>query len=246
MKRFGLIGKTLGHSFSKGYFEKKFAQLQLGDHTYENYEIAVPEVELPALKLDPSLCGLNITIPYKGIILSFADEISSTCRALGAANCIKVRNGQWIAHNTDVIGFERSFTPLLKPHHQKALVLGTGGASAAVKYVLNRLQIPFLVVSRTASPKSITYAQVTAELLAEHTILINTTPLGMHPHVLDKPLLPYEALSPMHYLYDLIYNPAETAFLGEGKRVGATTKNGLEMLEIQAEESWKIWTVDPV
>lgn len=240
-KIYGLIGKSLSHSFSQVFFSNKLAALQIKDSSYRNFELKCLEKEVPELKANDVIKGLNVTIPYKQAILKFLDEVTETVSAVNACNCIEVRNGRWIGHNTDIIGFENSFKPLLKPAHQKALVLGTGGASAAVQFVLKKLNIPYLQVSRTPDDKRLSYSGVNAELLRNYHILINTTPLGMSPFIDDFPHLPYDALTESHYLYDLIYNPSVTLFLKKGKEVGATIKNGQEMLEMQAEESWRIW-----
>lgn len=241
MRRFGLLGYPLSHSFSQKYFTEKFAQLGLTDCVYENFSL--PNIEELALVLQEKkdLCGFNITIPYKKQVLSFLDEVSPVVAAIGACNCVQIKAGKLTGYNTDVVGFEESLKPFLQPHHTKALVLGTGGASAAVEYVLHKLGISVQHVSRVTSGNAIAYEQVDEKILATHHLLINTTPLGMYPNLAECPDLPYRFLTPQHHLYDLIYNPAETQFLANGKAQGATTQNGQEMLILQAEESWRIW-----
>lgn len=240
MRIFGLIGYPLSHSFSKRYFSQKFKYERIADCEYQNFECAeISEVE--KLKQLENLSGLNVTIPYKSAIISYLDEMTNEVKELGACNCIEIKNGKWIGHNTDIIGFENSFLPLLKPHHQKALILGTGGASQAVGYVLNKHKIPFIKVSRTAAEGCVTYEEITPTLLKEFQIVINTTPLGMHPNVHAYPQLPYEAITRDHYFFDLIYNPPKTCFLQFAEEKGATIENGDRMLMIQAEESWEIW-----
>ncbi|ULQ58070.1 shikimate dehydrogenase [Flavihumibacter rivuli] len=242
MRHFGLIGYPLGHSFSRGYFSRKFEAEQI-DAEYENYPIA-SIAEFPELiRLNPALEGLNVTIPYKEQVIPFLDELSPVVQVIGACNCIAIRNGKLIGHNTDVIGFENSLAQYLRPEHRKALVFGTGGAAKAVFYVLEKLGIEYKVVSRTAKPENgiISYDDLTPSDLKGHLLWINTTPLGMYPNVESAPAIDYSLIGSSHYLYDLVYNPAETKFLLEGKERGTATRNGYDMLLIQAEESWKIW-----
>lgn len=241
MKVYGLIGYPLSHSFSKGFFAEKFARQGITDCMYESFPI--PEIgELPALLAQyPDLQGLNVTIPYKQAVMSYLDELSPAAAQIGAVNCIHFKDGRKIGYNTDAIGFRRSLEPLLQPHHNKALVLGTGGAAKAVQYVLEGLNIPYKLVSRQAAADSISYDQLDAATMASHTLIVNTTPLGMYPNVSAAPALPYEQLTDKHLLYDLIYNPAVTTFLQQGADRGATIKNGHEMLILQAEASWEIW-----
>ncbi|UPK71306.1 shikimate dehydrogenase family protein [Chitinophaga filiformis] len=244
MKVYGLIGYPLSHSFSKGFFAEKFAREGIRDCMYESFPI--PEIgELPALIAQyPDLQGLNVTIPYKQVVMPYLDEMSPAAAQIGAVNCIRFKNGRKTGYNTDAIGFRRSLEPLLKSYHNKALVLGTGGAAKAVQYVLENLNIPYKLVSRKASADSVSYEQLDASIMASHTLIINTTPLGMYPNVDAAPALPYELLTDKHLLYDLIYNPAVTAFLQQGADRGATIKNGHEMLILQAEASWEIWNND--
>jgi shikimate dehydrogenase len=243
MKIYGLIGKTLSHSFSQKYFSEKFLRENISDCQYQNFEIKDADKEIPDLKKLPGLSGLNVTIPYKSTIISFLDELTEETNEINACNCIKIRDGKWIGYNTDVAGFEKSFIPHLKPYHKKALILGTGGASKAVAFVLKKLGIAFLYVSRSATGNDsvITYEDISKEILMQHPVVINTTPLGMFPDENQFPDLPYNQLTNQHYFFDLIYNPKKTLFLSKAEQMGATIENGEKMLEIQAEESWKIW-----
>ena len=243
MPLYGLIGYPLGHSFSQAYFNKKFQTLGLAGSYYVNFPL-VDIGELPVVvKANPGLAGLNVTMPHKEGVIRFLDEQDEVVRACGACNCIRFRDGKLHGFNTDVIGFERSWESLLKPHHTHALVLGTGGSSKAVAYVLKQRGIVFSFVSRTARPDEniIGYESLTEALMRSHTLLINTTPLGMAPKVAEAPPIPYQHLSAAHYCYDLVYNPAETLFLRKSKEQGATIKNGHDMLELQAEAGWEIW-----
>lgn len=241
MKVYGLIGYPLSHSFSKGFFAEKFAREGIKECMYESFPIPGIE-ELPALIAQyPELQGLNVTIPYKEAVMSYLDELSPAAAQIRAVNCIRFKDGRKTGYNTDAIGFRRSLEPLLKSHHNKALVLGTGGAAKAVQYVLESLNIPYKLVSRQPGADTLTYEQLNAAIMASHTLIINTTPLGMYPHVDAAPALPYEQLTDKHLLYDLIYNPSVTAFLQKGADKGATIKNGHEMLILQAEASWEIW-----
>jgi shikimate dehydrogenase len=243
MRRFGLIGYPLSHSFSPAYFSQKFNKEGLSDCLYEAFPIKSVE-ELPSLLANnPDLEGLNVTIPYKKEILPFLNKSTEAVKQTGACNCIKIKNQFLTGYNTDVAGFEKSLMTDLKPVHFKALILGTGGAAAAVKFVLKRLNIDFLFVSRKSQPDKniLTYDEISSEMINEYKLIINTTPLGMYPDVNSCPDILYENLTKEHYLYDLIYNPDQTLFLEKGAEKGATTKNGSDMLIIQAEESWKIW-----
>lgn len=244
MKRYGLIGYPLSHSFSQRYFADKFLQESIENTVYENYPI--PSIQALESILDqyPDLCGFNITIPYKKDILAYLSSSTHAVQQMGACNCVKITNGKLIGYNTDVIGFERSLLPFLKPQHQQALILGTGGASSAVAYVLQQLKIPFKFVSRKKSDLSITYEEVDERMIQTHQLIINTTPLGMHPSIDEYPVLPYHFMNETHHCFDLIYNPAETMFLQKAKASGASIQNGAEMLVIQAEESWRIWTTE--
>ncbi|MBR4572206.1 MAG: shikimate dehydrogenase [Prevotella sp.] len=246
MKRYGIIGTPLGHSFSPGYFNEKFHNEDI-DAIYEKYELPVITDVMGLVKYTPDLCGFNVTIPYKEKIMSFLDIVSPEARAIGAVNLVKItnkENGERFleGHNTDVIGFTRSIQSLLNPlYHKRALILGTGGASKAVGYALRQFGLDTLLVSRYHKNDTITYDQITPELLADYTVIVNCTPCGMSPHFDECPSLPYSALTSHHLLYDLIYNPDETLFLKKGRAQGAITKNGLEMLLLQAEAGWEIW-----
>ena len=243
MKLFGLIGYPLGHSFSKKYFDKKFIEENITDVGFELFAIKNINEFPNLLQENLNLKGLAVTIPYKQSILPFINYVTVAATQVGAVNCIKFIDGNTTGHNTDVIGFEKSLLPLLKPHHSKALVFGTGGSSKAVQYVLNQIGIPFLLVSREKgnSPDRISYIELDESIINEYTILINCTPIGMSPNENEMPTIPYDFLSEKHLLYDLIYSPEKTLFLTQGEGKGCTIKNGFEMLVIQAEENWKIW-----
>lgn len=243
MKIYGLIGYPLGHSFSQKYFSEKFLTENITDCQYQNFELKDLDKEIPRLKNLSNLCGLNVTIPYKTQIISYLDELTDECREMNACNCIEITNGKWIGYNTDVTGFEKSFLPHLKFYHKKALILGTGGASKAVAFVLKKLGIKFLMVTRNneKSSSEINYDDISEKILADCNIVINTTPVGMYPNVDAYPMLPYEYITDQFYFFDLIYNPAKTLFLSKAEEKGAVIENGEKMLIIQAEESWKIW-----
>lgn len=240
MATYGLIGYPLTHSFSPAYFANKFHQEGV-DAVYEKYELSNIEDFHKLIRTKPEITGLNVTIPYKQSIIPFLDELSTSAKEIGAVNCIAFKDGKLKGYNTDVIGFEESLLPVLRPQHQKALVLGTGGSSLAVRYVLERLNIPYRLVSRNKNASTITYNELDEAVLKEYLVIINTTPVGMFPDVENCPAIPYAAISPAHLLYDLIYNPAETKFLALGKMQGAYIRNGWEMLQLQAEASWQIW-----
>jgi shikimate dehydrogenase len=240
MRLFGLIGYPLTHSFSKKYFTEKFEKEGLIDCRYELFPI--PSInELKDVLTQPGLCGLNVTIPYKEQVLSFLDDSNELVKKIKACNCISIKDGRLTGYNTDVLGFERSLLEQWQPHHNKALILGTGGVSKAVQYVLEKLGVSYRYVSRKPSVNNFSYEQLTPSIISEYTLIINTTPLGMYPSVAEAPPIPYEVLSPSHYLFDMVYNPVKTLFLKKGEERGALIKNGYDMLEIQADESWKIW-----
>lgn len=243
MRQFGLIGFPLGHSFSQKYFTDKFLREGIPGCTYQNYPLKNISEFTPLIKNNPALEGLNVTIPYKEAVIPFLDRLSEASGQIGAVNCIKINKGKTTGFNTDATGFERSLAPLLQSFHKKALVIGTGGAAKAVAYVLGRLQIPYIYVSRDPRQKENTlgYEALNKKTLEEYQLIVHTTPLGMHPKEDGLPSLPYEYLTPRHLLYDLVYNPAETLFLKKGKEKGAVVKNGEEMLALQAEASWEIW-----
>ena len=247
MRLFGLIGFPLGHSFSKKYFEEKFLKENINDCAFKLFplqEIAAVE----KLFENKSLHGLAVTIPYKETVIPFLTNTTTAAKEIGAVNCIKINDKNRIGYNTDVVGFEKSFTPLLKPHHTKALVLGTGGASKAVQFVLKKLNIDFALVSRNSNAEKniISYNEIDERMMEDYSIIINCTPLGMSPNEEELPNIPYQFISPNHLLYDVIYKPAKTMFLKEGEKRGATIKNGFEMLVLQAEENWKIWTAPSI
>lgn len=239
-KLYGLIGFPLGHTFSPGYFNSKFAHEGI-EAEYKAFPLASVS-ELPQLlDLYPHLAGLNVTTPYKEQVIPLLDECDEASAAIGAVNCIKITDGRTKGYNTDIIGFEQSLLPLLRPGMDKALVLGTGGAAKAVRFVLEKLNIIYLSVSRNAGEGIITYNELDPGTIAGHRLIINTTPLGMYPATESYPPIEYVAIGEGHLLYDLIYNPEETIFLQKGRQQGAVVKNGMEMLEIQAEASWAIW-----
>jgi len=241
MRLFGLIGYPLTHSFSKDYFAQKFKKERIEGCQYENFQLADIS-ELPKIfKNHPTLEGLNITIPYKESVLSFLDEKTELVRETGACNCIKVTNGKLIGFNTDVIGFEKSLLGKLQPGHKNALILGTGGAAKAVEFVLRKNQIDFRYVSRKLVQNHLTYDQLSPAVMEKNKLIINTTPVGMYPRVDEVLPIPFESITPDHFLFDLIYNPPKTLFLSKGEERGAILQNGYEMLVCQAEESWRIW-----
>jgi shikimate dehydrogenase len=241
VKRFGLIGYPLTHSFSQKYFTEKFQKEKLTGYTYDVFPIpSIDELQALLLK-NPDLHGLNVTIPYKQDVLSYLDH-SKLPDGVHACNCIHIINNSLSGYNTDVVGFEKSFTGPLRSIHDKALVLGNGGATEAVCYVLRKLNIHYRIVSRKIHKGStLTYDQLNEEIMKEFRIIINTTPVGTFPDVNNCLLIPYEFIGKDHYLFDLIYNPSKTLFLQKGEEKGAVIKNGYDMLVIQAEESWKIW-----
>ncbi len=242
MKYYGIIGFPLTHSFSKKYFTEKFQQQNIMDCSYECYPIHSINELHELVKQNPNLLGLNITIPYKQVVLPLLSDASNIPAGLNACNCIKIEGEKLTGHNTDITGFERSVLPLLKKHHTHALILGNGGAAEAVKYVLQKLNISCKVVSRRIHDGSaFTYADLNAAIIEENLLIINTTPLGTFPKTGECPDIPYQYLNAQHLLFDLVYNPAKTLFLQKGEEQGAAIQNGYEMLVIQAEESWKIW-----
>lgn len=240
MDEYGLIGFPLGHSFSRSYFAEKFQHENI-DARYDNYPIEDARQLLDIVAQHPNLRGLNCTIPHKQAILPLMDELSDEARRIGAVNVIRIRNGKLKGYNSDIIGFTESLRPLLCPHHTKALVLGTGGASKAICAGLEELGIEWRYVSRSPRPNALTYDQLTDDVMQTYTVIVNCSPVGMYPHVDEAPCLPYEHIGPQHLLFDLVYNPLETRFMQLGSERGATVKNGLEMLHLQAEASWKFW-----
>ena len=244
MRKFGLIGYPLSHSFSPTYFKAKFEQENITDAIYSLYELKAIE-EFPSwLKSNSLLHGLNVTIPYKTSVIPFLEELDTTAKGVGAVNTISIQNGKLIGYNTDVIGFKISLLNFIGDERPDALVLGTGGSSKAVAYVLNELNISYQQISRTKRSSFLCYDDLNDDVIKKHQLIINCTPLGKSPNVESKPLLPYPALSKKHFLFDLNYNPAQTAFLEAGKQHGASSKNGYEMLTLQADASWEIWNTN--
>lgn len=244
MPNFGLIGKNISYSFSKSHFASKFENEEL-DYTYENFDLDDISQFPSLIKNHPELLGLNVTIPYKESIIPYLDELDPVAKEIEAVNTIKIGpEGKLKGYNTDYHGFEMSLFPLLDPHHKMALLLGTGGASKAVAYALKQLNIPHEFVSREPSPNAkYTYDTLTEDAIRMHQIIINCTPVGTHPNVNECPNIPYDAVSNQHLLYDLIYNPIQTKFLICGEIKGAIITNGFNMLELQAEKSWEIWSM---
>ncbi|MCC6369980.1 MAG: shikimate dehydrogenase [Bacteroidia bacterium] len=243
MKHYGLIGKTLSHSFSKSYFENKFRLLEIKYALYSNYELQNIDNVRSLSTEDSELCGLNVTIPYKETVLPFLDELSEDAKLIGAVNCIKIKDGKWIGYNADVYGFSQSIKPFLDNNHQKALILGTGGASKAVAYALKKLGVEIYFV--TSGPKktenSFLYSEINGYVMQAFKLIVNTTPLGTFPNVDQCPPLPYEHIGEQHLAFDLVYNPEKTLFLKNAETQGAIVVNGLSMLQLQAEKSWEIW-----
>jgi shikimate dehydrogenase len=241
-KRFGLLGRNINYSFSKGYFTDKFNNENFTGCTYENFDIAEIAVFPQLTKSTSDLKGLNVTIPYKETVIPFLDKLSKKAEQIGAVNTIKItKKGKLKGYNTDYYGFKKSLQPLLQPHHKKALILGTGGASKGVAFALDELDIPYTFVSRETKENAIDYNRINATTFDNYQIIINSTPVGTSPNVDAFPLIPYEFFTAKHIAYDLIYNPAETQFLKKAKEQGAQIKNGLDMLIFQAEKAWKIW-----
>lgn len=241
MKTYGLIGKNISYSFSRNYFTEKFGKLGMHDCQYLNFDLNSIE-SFPAI-LREDVKGLNVTIPYKEQIMPFLDAIDNEARTIGAVNTIKISEGILTGYNTDAIGFEKALMPFLKTFHKKALVLGTGGASKAVKYVLEKLGIAVSMVSRHPQENIIGYDTIDRDCMNSHLLIVNCTPLGTFPGVEAHPEIPYQYISSRHILFDLIYNPTETTFLRKGSEQGAKTVNGLKMLEFQAEAAWRIWNM---
>ena len=253
MTLYGLIGKPLGHSFSQKYFTDFFEGNGISA-AYRPFELSVID-DFPALiASQPLLAGLNVTLPYKQMVMQWLDEVDEGARAIGAVNVIRIQRVasseaarcgvagvRLTGYNTDAIGFRDSLVPLLRPHHRRALVLGTGGASKAVYYVLRQLDIEVTIVSRTPCQGQKGYDELDEETMAAHTLIVNATPVGTYPKTDECPALPYRLLTPSHLCYDLVYNPSQTLFLQTAAAHGAVTKNGLEMLHRQADAAWKIW-----
>ncbi|MGB6083474.1 shikimate dehydrogenase family protein [Moheibacter sp.] len=238
MRKFGLIGKNIAYSFSESYFHDKFRKENITNSTYQLFDLkSISEVE--ELFQTKELKGFNVTIPYKEEIIPYLDELSPEAQKIGAVNCVKIQNNKKIGFNTDAFGFENSLKPLLEKHHQKALILGDGGAAKAVKFALTKLDIEFKSVTRKGELK---FSDLNQEIISTHQLIINCTPVGTFPDLETSPDIPYEFLTDSHLLYDLIYNPEKTKFLQLGETQGAKIKNGYEMLVLQAEKSWEIWS----
>ena len=261
MRLFGLIGFPLSHSFSVKYFTEKFQREGITDAVYKAFPITDINLLPDLIKCHPNLRGFNVTIPYKEQIIPLLDELDETAKMIGAVNCVGLQQHTPISHlpspflkgyNTDVIGFRQSLKPFLASHHERALILGTGGASKAVEYVLRGIGVECIFVSRHVAPDSarsdktiLTYSQLNQYVMAMCKLIVNCTPVGTFPHVDAAPEIPYEFITKDHFLYDLVYNPAETEFLKRGKAKGALTLNGMDMLKMQAEAAWKIWQSSP-
>ena len=245
MKTYALVGRNISYSFSRRYFAEKFAKEQITDCEYINFDIPYIEELTALIAATPTLAGMNVTIPYKEAVLPLLDLQSEALMAIKACNTIKILpSGKLKGDNTDYIGFRDSLIPYLQPHHNRALILGTGGASKAVAFVLSQLGISFLLVSRESSAIAISYHELTKEIIENHSLIINTTPLGTFPKTEAFPAIPYQWITSQHLLYDLIYNPEKTTFLAKGATQGATILNGYPMLVLQAEAAWKIWNED--
>ncbi len=240
MDKYGIIGYPLGHSFSRAFFTEKFQREHI-DAEYVNFEIPSADMLPGIVQANPNLRGLNVTLPHKEAVIPMLDELSDEAKEIGAVNVIRMRDGRLKGFNSDIIGFMDSIRPLLKPWHQHALVLGTGGASRAIRVGLQRLGIEWTYVSRTPAPGRLTYADLTPELMEHYRVIVNCSPVGMFPRVDACPDIPYQLLTDRHLLYDLVYNPQETLFLKRGAEHGAAVKNGLEMLHLQALASWRFW-----
>lgn len=264
MKKYGLIGYPITHSFSKIYFTDKFEKENIKNHVYELFPLQHLS-ELPdLLRANPDLCGLNVTVPHKIGIMYYLDWVDPDAKKVDAVNCIRITAESPLAaafsgevgisghefrlegYNTDIYGFKQSLLPLLKHHHKKAIILGNGGAARAVKFVLKNLGIDYIIATRRGSSGEILLSSLTQKHMEERLLIINTTPLGSWPNVNDLPPIPYSFIGDKHVLYDLIYNPEETLFLKKGQEKGATIKNGYDMLRFQADKSWEIWNTKPV
>ncbi len=243
-KLFGLIGRPLAHSFSQAYFTKKFEDEGLDDHRYDSFPIYT-DYYLNILKRDnDNLVGLNVTIPYKESVMHFMDGLDETALEIGAVNTIDIRDGRMIGYNTDAIGFQKSFEKFVEEKTLKvtgALILGTGGASKAVKYVLDRKNIPFKMISRSKNNGALGYDDIDEKLITQYNFIVNTTPVGTFPKAELFPKIPYHLLTAKQSLFDLVYNPEKTVFLAKGEAQGCSTRNGLDMLHAQAEAAWEIW-----
>ena len=243
MKKLGLIGYPLSHSFSKKYFSEKFVKENISGYSYNTFPLKDIGEFKELIKKEKDLLGLSVTIPHKETVIPFLDELDEVAKEIGAVNCIKFTGGKSVGYNTDAFGFKQSLRPFLDANHTKALIFGTGGASKAVAYVLRNLGITFWFVSRTKNKfgNTLMYDEVTPEVISACKLLVNCTPVGMSPGDDNFLPLPYSAITPQHLAYDLIYNPAQTVFLEKAREQGALISNGYNMLCFQAEEAWRIW-----
>lgn len=241
MTKLGLLGKSLKHTFSKNFFEEKFQREKLVNFSYDLFELE-SELEIPALLNTGGLVGLNVTFPYKQSVIPYLDDLDETAQKIGAVNTILIKDGKKIGFNTDAWGFAKTLFPEIVEHSNSSLLIGNGGASKAVQFVLTKLNIPFVVYSRTASIGVERIESLTKEIISKHHLIVQCSPVGTYPDVDAQLQLPYEGISAEHFCIDLIYNPKETHFIRACAARGATTKNGLQMLHAQAEESWRIWT----
>lgn len=243
VREYGLIGYPLSHSFSQKYFTEKFHRDGINDAVFHAFPIPTIDYLPHLIEEHPLLKGFAITIPYKREVIQYLDGKTAAVEKMNACNCVCIRHGKLYGHNTDVIGFEKSFIRYLRPHHSKALILGTGGAASAVAFVLDKLHIDYRYVSRHKDQdrQILGYADLDENILGLYSIIINCTPLGTYPKVEEAPEIPFHLLSDKHYLFDLVYNPVKTAFLSLGEKRGAAIQNGYDMLILQAEENWKLW-----
>lgn len=243
MRKFGLLGKHIAYSFSRAYFKKKFKDELIDNASYENFDIDNISMFPDIVKNTAKLKGLNVTIPYKESVIPYLDKLNKKAKKIGAVNTIKItKKGRLVGYNTDCYGFKKSIQPYLKNQHTKALVLGTGGASKAIAYALKELNIKYTYVSRKQNhEETISYESLSGNIIKEHLIVINCTPLGTHPDIDNCPPIPYDAITTQHILFDLIYNPEQSKFLAMGAKNNAITINGLNMLKLQAEKAWRIW-----
>lgn len=243
MNKLGLLGKNISYSFSRNYFKEKFENENITDTTYVNFDLENINLFPSIIKNTENIKGMNVTIPYKEAVMPFLDKINKKAKAIGAVNTIRVtKKGKLIGYNTDCYGFKNTIKPFIKPHHKKALILGTGGASKAVAFSLNELGIDYKYVSRNPGEKvTFTYNDLAEDIINNHQIIVNCTPLGTFPDIDVCANIPYNGITDKHILFDLIYNPSETKFLKQGRENGAITINGLNMLKLQAEKSWAIW-----
>ncbi len=244
MRKFGLIGYPLTHSFSEKYFSEKFEKEEIENCNYSLFPLENIEDVRFLFEVEKDLHGLNVTIPYKETVIEYLDDLDETAQKIGAVNCIKIDEIQKVGYNTDYAAFRDSLKPLLKQHHKKALILGTGGASKAINYALQELNIQPVFVSRNKSENNFIYTELNGDIISEFPVIINCTPTGMYPEINVAPEIPYHLLSKNNLLFDLIYNPEKTLFLQQGEKQGCIIKNGLEMLKLQAEYAWGIWNTE--